>query len=307
MQAIRIHQYGAVSVIRTDDVPRPSPGPDEVLVRVAGTSFNPSEIALRRGLLRSVLPVDLPYTLGGELAGTVVEVGAQVDTLAVGDRVLGRIDTGGGAAELATAAAELLVAAPTSIPLAHAAAIPIAGVTAWQAVFEHASVTRGQRVLINGAGGGVGGYAVQLCRHTGAHVTATASPRSTDVVREQGADQIIDYTRTTLAEALDEPVDAVINLVAMPPDELRELTTLVHPGGIVVSATVPVPAPPGSRVVTRHFVARNDTSHLTELVRLVDSGVVRVDIAASRPLTDLAEVHREAEAGAARGKIVLLP
>ncbi|GIJ30016.1 NADPH:quinone reductase [Micromonospora qiuiae] len=305
MKAMQIHRYGDASVIRQEDIPRPAPGRGEVLIQVAATSFNPSDIGLRRGLLRAIFPLDLPYTLGGEVAGTVVEVGDAVHTLAVGDRVIGR--GGGAAAEYVTAAADTLVAAPTTIPLAHAAAIPIAGVTAWQAVFEQARITPGQRVLVNGAGGGVGGFAVQLAKHAGAHVVATASPRSTDAVRQFGADQIIDYTTTPFADALDEPVDAVLNLVVVSARQAATLVQLVRPGGVVVSATVPVKAPTASPVTAAHFVARNDTSDLAALVRLVDAGVVRVDITASRPLTDLASVHRDAESGRTRGKIILVP
>ncbi|MFF3439513.1 NADP-dependent oxidoreductase [Streptosporangium sp. NPDC002721] len=301
---MRIHRYGDASVIRHDDIPRPAPGPEEVLIDVAATSFNPSDIGLRRGLLRSVLPIDLPYTLGWDVAGTVAEVGDGVRTLAPGDRVVGLLDGGGAAAEYVVAPAETLVAAPAAVPLAHAAAIPIAGLTAWQAVFEHANVTSGQRVLVNGAGGGVGGFAVQLAKHAGAHVIATAGARSAETIRRLGADRIVDYTTTPVADALDEPVDAILNIVAVSADTL---VPLVRPGGVVVSITFPVEAPAGSPVTATHFVARNDTSHLAALVELVDTGAVRLDISASRPLTDLAEVHRDAEAGRNRGKIILVP
>jgi NADPH:quinone reductase-like Zn-dependent oxidoreductase len=223
----------------------------------------------------------------------------------VGDPVIGRVD--GAAAEYVTAAANTLVAAPSSIPLAHAATIPIAGVTAWQAVFEHANIAAGHRVLVNGAGGGVGGFAVQLAKHAGVHVIATASPRSTDMVRQHGADEIVDYTAMPLADALDKPVDAILNLVPISARQALSLLALVRPGGVVVSVTVPIRAPAGSPVTAVHFVARNDTGHLAALVELIDAGTVRVDIAASRPLTDLASVHRDAESGRTRGKIVLTP
>jgi NADPH:quinone reductase-like Zn-dependent oxidoreductase len=304
---MRIHRYGDASVIRLDDIPRPVPGRGDVLIHVAATSFNPSDIGLRRGLLRSVFPLDLPYTLGGDVAGTIVEVGDNVRTLAVGDRVIGRLDTGGAAAEYVTAAADTVVAAPTAVPLPHAAAIPIAGVTAWQAVFEHAGITPGQRVLVNGAGGGVGGFAVQLAKHAGAHVIATASPRSIDVVRRLGADEIVDYTATPLGDALDRPVDAILNFVVVSARHAVTLMSLLRPGGVVVSATVALKAPAGFPVTAVHFVARNDTSHLAALVKLVDAGAVRVDVAASRPLADLASVHRDAESGRTRGKTILVP
>ncbi|MET7426988.1 NADP-dependent oxidoreductase [Dactylosporangium sp. NPDC005555] len=301
---MRIHSHGDPSVIRAEDVPRPAPGPGEVLIRVAATSFNPSDAGLRAGLLRSVFAIDLPWTLGGEVAGTVVSTGAGVSAFAAGDAVIGRVDTGGTAAEYVTAAASTLVAAPTTVPLAHAAAVPIAGLTAWQAVFDHARLTPGRRVLVNGAGGGVGGFAVQLARHAGAHVIATAGPRSAATVRRLGADELIDYTTTPLA--LTEPVDAVLNLVATG-SSAATLLPLIRPGGVLVSATVPFETPPGSPVPAVHFVARNDTAQLAALVKLIDAGTVQLDISATRPLTDLPAVHRDAEAGRTRGKIVLVP
>lgn len=152
MKSSRIHEYGDPSVIRYETVPRPRPAFGEVLVHVAATSFNPTEAALRAGMLQAFLPVALPYTLGWDVSGTVAEVGAGVEGFAVGDRVIGRLDSGGAAAEYVRARATELVAAPASIPLANAAALPLAGLTAWQAVFEHGKVRAGQRVLVNGAG-----------------------------------------------------------------------------------------------------------------------------------------------------------
>ncbi|WP_433066756.1 NADP-dependent oxidoreductase [Dactylosporangium sp. CS-033363] len=279
---MRIHAYGDASVLRLDDVPAPVPAGGEVLVQVAGTSFNPSEVGLRNGWLRGVVELELPYTLGWDLAGTVAGTGA---------RVVGRVD-GGAAAEFAAADPALLVPAPAAVPLEHAAALPVAGVTAWQAVFEHGRVAAGQTVLVNGGGGGIGGFAVQLAKHAGAHVTATASPRSAEAVRAHGADAVHDYT-------LGPPsgrFDVVLHLV---PGGGDAMLALVRPGGVLVSVTDRLPPP------AVHFVVRNDPADLAALVRLVDAGAVRLDIAAVRPLAELPEVHREAEAGRLRGKTVL--
>ncbi|GAA3018973.1 NADP-dependent oxidoreductase [Streptosporangium longisporum] len=305
MKAMRIHRYGDASVIRRDDVPRPVPSGGEVLLRVAATSFNPSEAGLRRGLLRSVFPLALPYTLGSDVAGVVEEVGEGVSALTVGDRVVGRLD-GGAAAEYVTAAAEALVAAPTTVPLAHAAAMPIAGVTAWQAVFEHADLGPGQRVLVIGAGA-IGRFAIQLARYAGAYVVATAGPRSAEVVRRLGADRIVDYTVTPVTGALDEPVDALLNFAVIDPSRVAELAPLVRPGGVLVSATVEVGHLAGPRLRAVRFVVRNDTDHLAALVKLVDAGAVSVGVEASRPLAELASVHRDAEAGRLPGKTIIVP
>ncbi|NUW41469.1 NADP-dependent oxidoreductase [Nonomuraea rhodomycinica] len=284
MRAARIHEYGDASVISLDEVPVPRPGPDEVLIRVAATSFNPSEVGLRMGLLRDVLGVTLPHTLGWDVAGTVVTGAGE---FAPGDRVIGLVD--GAAAEYAVAKASMLARAPERIPLADAAAVPVAGLTAWQAMFEHARIRRGSRVLINGAGGGVGLFAVQLAKHAGAYVVATAGPRSAAAVRARGADEIVDYTTTPLPGGND----VLINLVAGVPASVAELAEEF------VSITQPIEHPRAVR-----FVARNDPGQLAELVALIDKGVVDVE-ADARPLESLADLHRAAERGALRGKVVL--
>jgi NADPH:quinone reductase-like Zn-dependent oxidoreductase len=285
MRSARIHEHGDASVIRIDDVPRPVPGSSEVLIKVVATSFNPTELALRSGVLRSLFPIPLPYTLGWDVAGTVT-----------GSPVIGWLE-GGAAAEYAIAPADRLVPAPTSIALADAAAIPLAGLTAWQTVVPH--VSAGQRVLVNGAGGGIGGFAVQLAKHAGAHVIATAGPRSLDAVRRYGADQIVDYTRDSVASTVDL-VDVMIHLVGTPPPWLPP----VRPGGVIISAAAPVPAPP--EVTSSHIVVDYDTAQLAELVKLVDAGVVTVDVSESYPLDAIAEVHRRSEAGEIRGKVTLV-
>jgi NADPH:quinone reductase-like Zn-dependent oxidoreductase len=291
VKAARIHRYGAPSVITYDDIPTPQPGPDEVLIDVTATSFNPTETALRAGLLL----VDLPYTLGWDVAGTVN-----------GEPMIGMLD-GGAAAQCATAPTSHLVTAPKTIPLSHAAAIPLAGMTAWQTVFEHADVVAGQRVLVNGAGGGIGGFTVQLAKYAGAHVIATASPRSADTVRAQGADQVIDYTVTPVAEALDAPVDTVLNIAGFTPEQAAALAERIRPGGVVIDVSVPFQLLPDSHVTARHMVTRNDVTDLAALVKLVDEGALAVNVTGSYSVADLAEVHRRGEAGQINGKVIVLP
>lgn len=302
MKAARIHQYGDASMIRIDDLARPVPGPGQVLVEVAATSFNPTEVALRSGMLRDLTPHDLPLTLGWDVAGTIVQLGAGVHTHAVGDRVIGLV--GATAAEFAVADATTVVAAPVTVPLADAAALPLAGLTAWQ-VIERAGLTEGERVLVNGAGGGIGGFTVQIAKHAGARVIATASPRSTQSVRRQGADQVIDYTTTALVDAIGGQIDVVLNLVPLNQAESTALATLVRPGGRVVSATNAIEAPPG--ITATHVVADNNPAHLVELVALVDRGALTLDISERHTLDDLASLHRRSEAGDLRGKVIIRP
>ncbi|WP_436776433.1 NADP-dependent oxidoreductase [Yinghuangia sp. YIM S09857] len=307
MRTARIHAFGDASVISYDDVPRPRPGSGEVLIRVAATSFNPTEVALRAGLLQGFLPVALPHAFGWDVAGTVVEIGPRAEGFAVGDRVVGWLEGAGAAAECVAAPGAMLVPAPTSVPLAHAAALPLAGLTAWQAVFEHGQVTAGQRVLVNGAGGGIGGFVTQLAAHAGAEVIATASARSTGAVRQHGAHHVIDYTATPVAAALERPVDTLLNLVSLNPQDAAALVPAVRPAGRIVSIATSFEPPAATGVTAVHMVARNDIAHLTALVALVDTGKITLDISASHPLADLARIHRLSEADGIRGKVLIIP
>lgn len=283
--------YGGPDVIRVDDVPTPAPDDGEVLIEVAATSFNPTEAALRSGRLAQMFALTLPLTLGWDVAGTVA-----------GDPVIGMLD-GGAAAGFATAPAQRLVPAPRTVPLTDAAALPLAGMTAWQAVTEHAAIAAGERVLINGAGGGIGGFAVQIARHVGAYVIATASNRSTATVRALGAHEVLDYRGGPLT--VGEPVDAVVNCAAIGEEAARALPTLVRPGGRVV--TVATPVEPATQVRAWHMVVRNDPACLATLVDLVESGALRLDISGRSDLAELPDLHRLSEAGRLRGKVIVTP
>ena len=309
MKAIRFHEYGDPDVLRHEDVDEPTPGPGEVRIRVAATSFNPVDAGIRGGLLRDVFPVALPHVPGIDVAGTVDALGAEVTDLRVGDAVVGFLPlvADGASAEYVVAPAELLGAAPTTIPLVDAAALPAVGLTAWQALFDHAGVRAGQRVLVNGAGGAVGGYAVQLAKRAGAEVVATASPRSAERVQATGADQIIDHTATSVADAVTAPVDVVLNLAPVAPHQLAALAALIRPGGVVLSTTTPAPADDGRGVRAVDVYLRSDAGQLATLVAMVDAGELRVDVGERLPLAQLPAVHAQAVAGALSGKVVLLP
>ena len=309
MKAIRHHVYGDPTVLRYEDAERPEPAEGEVLIEVAATSFNPVDAGIRAGYLRQVFPIKLPHIPGIDVAGTIAALGAGVTRWTVGDRVIGFLSMvpDGAAAEFVTATADILAPAPTAMPLTEAAALPAAAQTAWQALFEHAELRAGQRVLINGAGGGVGGFAVQLAKRAGAFVIATASPRSADAVRAQGADQIIDYTATSPAEALSEPVDAVLNLVSASESEMVALTGLIRDGGAIVTTATPAAGDADRGVRGIGMRLRTDAEQLGNLAKLVDAGELRVEISASYPLSQAAEVHELSAAGRIRGKVVLTP
>src|SRR3954463_10477871 len=196
MKAIRFHEYGDPGVLHLDDVDVPSPGAGQVRVRGAATSFNGVDANIRAGRMQGPMPMDLPHVPGLDLAGTIEALGDGVEALREHDPVIGFLPFGddGATAEYVLATATDLAPAPTSVPLADAAALPLVGLTAWQALFDHANLRAGQRILVNGASGAVGGYAVQLAKSVGAHVIGTATPRTREQVRTQGADQIVDHT-----------------------------------------------------------------------------------------------------------------
>lgn len=304
MKAVRYHAYGDSDVLVHDDVERPVAGAGQVVVEVAGSAFNPVDVVLRTGVMREIFPLTLPHVPNYDLAGVIAEVGDGVTGWAIGDAVVAflPLTASGAAAEYAVVPAELLAAAPRTVDLADAAALPSLALTAWQALFEHGGLTAGQSVLVNGAGGGVGGYAVQLAAQADATVTATAGPRSHDRVRSYGADRIVDHTATSVA---GERFDLVLNLVRTDAEETARLVDLVAEGGVYVSATTPGEEKPGVR--TAQVFVRSDAALLADLVARVDAGDLRIDVAQRRPLVELAAVHDEAAAGRLAGKTVLVP
>jgi NADPH:quinone reductase-like Zn-dependent oxidoreductase len=307
VKAVRFHEFGGPDVLRYEDAEQPVPGAGQVRLRVAATTFNPFDDGIRGGYLRGPFPVTLPHVPGIEVAGTVDAVGDGVDGDTVGEEVIGFLPmvADGAAAEYVVAPVEVLTRAPSSIPLPDAAALPMVGLTAWQALFDDAKLTAGQRVLINGAGGAVGGYAVQLAKHAGAYVIATGSPRSSERLRSAGADEVVDHTTTDVTAAVGEPVDVLLNLARA---DLDALVTLVRDGGVVVNTVVQTPAPADEARAVRAVgvFVRSDAEQLAHLVALVDRGELRVDVDRRVPLAELAGVHAEADAGALRGRVVVV-
>lgn len=307
MQAVRFHEVGGPEVLRIEDVERPVPGTGEVLVQVTASAYNAADNGMRGGFLP--IPVQLPHVPGYDVSGTVAALGEGVDGLAVGEAVVGFLpmERDGGAAEYVVTPAEALVAAPTGVPLVDAAALPSVALTAWQALFDEGRLEAGQRVLINGAGGVVGKYAIQLAVRAGVHVVATASPRSADAVRAAGAQQVIDHTTTDVLAAVDEPVDVLLNLAPIEPEQFRALVAAVRDGGVVVSTTAFMATPDdesrGVRAATVFVLP--DRGRLAELVALVDAGQLTVEVTRRIRLEDLPALHAEGAAGRIAGKVVV--
>jgi NADPH:quinone reductase-like Zn-dependent oxidoreductase len=310
MKAMRYHSYGDSDVLVYEEADRPVAGSGQVVVQVAGAAFNPVDVAIRAGFMQQVFPVDFPHIPNFDVAGVIAEVGDGVRGWGAGDAVVAFLPmtAPGAAAEYVTVPAELLAAAPRTVELADAAALPSASLTAWQSLFEHADVKPGQSVLINGAGGAVGGYAVQLGKQAGAIATATASAHSTGRIRSYGAERIVDYTATPLLEAVaGQRFDVVLNFVRTSPEETAGLAGLAADGGVYVSTTTPGPEDAGRGVRTVQVFVRSDAAQLAGLVALVDAGELTIDVAQRRPLADLAAVHNQAAAGQLPGKTILIP
>ncbi|WP_454857728.1 NADP-dependent oxidoreductase [Promicromonospora soli] len=309
MKALRFHEFGTPEVLRYEDTEQPVAGEGQVLIRVAGSAFNPADNGIRGGNLP--IPVTLPHVPGYDVSGTVDAIGDSVTDYQVGDTVVGFIPMteDGSAAQYVVAPADVLAKAPSSIDLADAAALPSVALTAWQALFDEAGLKDGQRVLIIGAGGAVGGYAVQLAKRAGAYVIATASPRSHDTVTAAGADEVIDHTTSTVLDTVTEPVDVLLNLAPISPDEFTALVALVRDGGVVAATTAWMPTPSDDKrgVRAAGIFLRADVDELTQLVALVDSGELTVDVAQRVSLSDLPAIHAQSAAGELRGKVVAVP
>ncbi|MCJ1686986.1 NADP-dependent oxidoreductase [Rathayibacter sp. VKM Ac-2927] len=308
MQAVRFHEVGGPEVLVQEEIPVPAPGTGQVRLRVAASAFNAADAGMRAGFLP--IPVELPHVPGYDVSGTVDAVGDGVEGVAVGDAVLAFLpmERDGGAAEFVLAPAEAVVAAPTSLPLADAAALPSVALTAWQALFDDGRLVAGQRVLIIGAGGVVGKYAVQLAKRAGVHVIATASPRSIDAVRSAGADEIIDHTATDVLAALGEQVDVLLNLAPLERERFAASVAAVRDGGAVVSTTAFLTTPGddsrGVRAATVFVLP--DRERLAQLVALVDAGELTVEVTRRVPLAELPAIHAESAGGRITGKVIVL-
>ena len=304
MMAWRVHEYGSPDVMRFDRIPRPEPGPGDVLVKVEAAGVGPWDGWIRAG--KSALPQPLPLTLGSDLAGEVVAVGPGVSRPRVGEQVYGVTNSQfvGAYAEYALASAAMISSKPTSLNYAEAASVPVIAVTARQALFDQAQLKAGQTVLIHGAAGNVGAYAVQLASRAGLRILATAAKDDAAFLRDLGAHEAIDY-RTSFEDSVRD-MDAVIDLVGG--DTKRRSFQVLRRGGKLISAV----SEPDQDLAQRHgveaafFLVEVTTQQLDEIARLIDDGL-RVRVGAVLPLADAREAHLMLEGVRPRpkGKIVL--
>lgn len=305
MRAAVYDRFGGAEVVETREVDDPPVGPDAVLVRARASSVNPVDWKVREGYLQAAYPHHLPIVPGWDVAGLVEQVGPAVRTgLQVGDDVFGyvrRDDVAlGTAAELVAAPERTLARKPEQLSFEEAAALPLAGLTAWQTLTEGLQIEPHERVLIHAGSGGVGHLAVQIAAALGAEVVATSSAANHDFLRELGAAEVVDYAQGAVSEQLAEPVDAVLDLVGG--DALADAPRQLREGGRVTSIIDPEAV---LGMGGRYVFVRPDRDGLEALARLVEQGRLRVEIAQTFPLDQLAEAHRLSEGGHVRGKVAI--
>lgn len=331
MKAYRIHRYGGPAGASLDDAPEPKARPNDLLVKVSGVSLNPVDFKTRQGALRAMYRPALPATLGNDLSGEVIGAGAAVTRFKIGDRIIAcsRINEMGSFAEVARIDAGCAALAPTTIDLATASGLPLAGQTAFQVLRDLLHVRPGMHLLVTAGAGGVGTFAIQLAKAMGAEVTTTASPRGEALVRTLGADHVIDYTTTDLA-SVGRTFDAVFDLAGG--DALDACFKVAKPGSTVISiAGMPTPSTAskelgigaGLKVLfwlasfgLRRKAAANGvhyhyyflhprTADLTALAAMVDAGTLKIIVDRRFAFDKIAEAMAYSEAGRAKGKIIV--
>ena len=314
MKAMMLPQFGGGDQFRLEEVERPSPGRGEVLVRIAGTSVNPVDAKARAGELPHMFPAErLPLLLGFDASGRIEEVGAGVTGWKPGDAVYGfpGADPGtsmqfsrGTFAEYVCLRTDEIAAAPQSIPLADAGAIPLAAMTAWHGLMTQGEMQRSQRVLIQGGSGGVGHFAVQFAHQLGATVYATASGRNTEFLRELGADVAIDYSTDQLKE-LTGQMDLVFDLAGNEAEE-GSWAALKPDGMLVLAAGMPNPAlarSPGQR--SRFAMAQSTPDDLGRVAAMLDDHQLRLTLSGRYALEQVGEAQSQLERGGSRGKLLV--
>lgn len=331
MRAVRLLRYGDPSLLRVDDdAPDPVVGPHDLLVAVRAAAVNPIDAKIRAGAQRAVIRPPLPAVLGMDLAGDVVAVGSAVRGFRAGDAVFASPSHRrmGAYAELAAVDAREAAHKPARLSYVEAASLPLAALTAWDALVRHGRLARGQRVLVQAGAGGVGSLAIQIAKHLGAEVYATSSKRNLALLRELGADHPIDYDAADYADVA-RGCDLVVDSLGM--EHCRRALGAVRRGGRIIALTTGMPeaverfgpwlglltvaaglavftarAKLTKNVTFRPIARRCDGAVLSQLARLVEAGALKPLVEAVLPLEEAAEAHRRIERGRTRGKLVLM-
>lgn len=329
MKAAQIHEYGAARVLRVEEVDEPWVGPHDVLIEVHAAAVNPVDWKIRSGAQRAIIRYELPHVLGLDASGVVVRVGSKVDKFFVGDEVYCSPShkRSGTYAEYVAVDQSAVALKPASIDYQAAASLPLVGLTAWEALVTKARLGRGQRVLIQAGSGGVGTFAIQLAKHLGAEVATTCSTRNTGLVKELGADHVIDYSKENFDEVLSG-YDVVLDTLGG--KQRRRALSVLRRGGRLVTLVSGIPeaakrfGPTLAIVVvalkmlgfmieslllhgvrTSWIVRPSDGAVLTKIAALVEEGKVRPVIDRMFALEEIVAAHEYSESGRARGKIVI--
>jgi NADPH:quinone reductase-like Zn-dependent oxidoreductase len=306
MKAMRMHKRGGPELLVYEDAPKPVLQPGDALVRVIATSITKTELTWDETYKDCHGRPRIPTIPGHEFAGIVDGLAPDAGGVHVGDAVyaLSSFCRNGSAAEFIAIQAADLAPKPHSLNFEQAAAVPLAGLTAWQALFDHAQIEKGKRVLIHGAAGGVGTYAVQLANWKGAEVIATASAKDHDFLGELGASEVIDYTHEHFEEKVED-VDVVLDTVGG--ETQQRSWGVLRRGGILISIVSPVSAEKAASLGVRglFFIVEPNRTQLIELGYLIDKGTLRVVVGAVLPLARIGEAFEQGSADHRRGKIVL--
>ncbi len=308
MKAVIINKYGNVDELKMENIAIPEIADDEVLVEVKATSVNPIDWKLREGYLAEGIPLKFPIVLGWDVAGVITRIGQKVTGFKTGDKVLARPDltNRGTYAEYTAVKEDKLAMLPENVSYEEAAALPLAGLTAWQGIYENLEVKPGQTVLMQGGAGGVGIIAIQLMKHIGAHVITTASAKNKEFLESLGAEQVIDYHDTDFSQVLSN-VDAVFDTIGG--DTLKKSYSVLKQGGrlVTISGDIDEKLAAEKDITAKSIWLHPNGKQLTELVNLVNDGVVKVIIDSTHPFTEdgVKAAQEVSESHHAKGKIVI--
>ncbi|WP_099974159.1 NADP-dependent oxidoreductase [Lactobacillus terrae] len=308
MKAVVINEYGSRDQLKMTDIEIPDIANDEVLVEVKATSINPIDWKLREGYLSEMIPLDFPIILGWDVSGVITRIGSDVTNFKVGDKILARPDltNRGTYAQYTAVKEDKLALLPDNVSFEEGAALPLAGLTAWQGIYDELDVQPGQKVLIQGGAGGVGIIAIQVLKHIGATVVTTASAKNADFLKELGADQVIDYNTEDFSEVLSD-MDAVFDTIGG--DTLDKSYKILKPGGklTTIAGAVNEDLAKENQVTATSLWLSPNGAQLTELVNLVSQGKVKVIIDSVQEFSEdgLKKAHEISESHHAKGKIVV--
>jgi len=308
MKAVLVHEYGNPAAMRVEQTGIPKLQPDEILVRVNAASVNPVDWKVCDGMLKDKLPMAMPFIPGGDFSGTVAATGSEAAGVTIGMAVFGMTSTpgyrAGAFAQFVAVNANHVAAKPKTLSHEEAAGVPLAALTAWQAVFDRAGLRAGQKILIHAGAGGVGSFAIQFARAAGAIITTTTSAANTGYVRALGADEVIDYRAQNFGD-VGRDFDAVIDLIG---GETQERSyAVLRPGGVLVNAWGAIMQDKAEAAGVRgvKVAVEPDANQLSKIAELIDAAKVRVAVAKVFPLADCAAALDESRTGHVRGKIVL--